>query len=184
MNEHLEPVFHSLLPELEKGNIDYWVYGGISIASYVGRFIRHNPDVDVFIREKDFEKAKVIVTAFSLQYNFSFKSKPAKVSVNILNGEGVSITPVYQEGKKAVFQYPKNFGGDESYPLQMLERVERDISDYRFFTPPNAMIKEKFLKHLQSRPDKLRRKSVRIDAEAILSPEDFTILMHPAHDPE
>ena len=35
MNEHLEVVFKNLLPELEKTGIDYFVYGGVSIAAYV-----------------------------------------------------------------------------------------------------------------------------------------------------
>jgi hypothetical protein len=61
MNKHLQPVFNILLPELKKYGIDYWVYGGVSIAAYAGRFIRRNKDVDVFVKNIDFERAKLIL---------------------------------------------------------------------------------------------------------------------------
>jgi len=34
MNKHLKPVFEVLLPGLEEAQIDYRVFGGVSMASY------------------------------------------------------------------------------------------------------------------------------------------------------
>src|SRR5260221_6156092 len=63
MNEHLQPVFDIFLPALQDGGVPYWVYGGLSIAAHQGRFVRTagNKDVDAFVRETDFERAKVLL---------------------------------------------------------------------------------------------------------------------------
>jgi hypothetical protein len=57
MNKHLQPVFDDLLPVLEGAGIEYWVYGGVGRAGVVGRFIRPNGDVDIFVKEIDFRPA-------------------------------------------------------------------------------------------------------------------------------
>ena len=50
MNSELKPVFNKLLPQLVQAKIDYWVFGGVSVAAYTGSFIRDNKDVDIFVK--------------------------------------------------------------------------------------------------------------------------------------
>ena len=76
MNEHLEPVFKTILPEIEKSGIDYWVYGGISVAASVGRFIRRNPDVDVFVKNNDFGRIKLLLEDLCDKNNFKLIPYP------------------------------------------------------------------------------------------------------------
>ncbi len=180
MNEHLEPVFNILLPELKKAEIDYWVYGGVSIAACVGEFIRPNKDVDVFVRDMDFEKAKSVLDKICVKNNFNLiyiqpkkEGEKPKINIKIDNNERLSIIPAYLNNDTIEFKYPKNMGGNEQYPTQILERIERNISGYKFFTPQDRFIKEIFIKHTNARQDKKTRKYFKIDARAILNSQEL-----------
>ena len=179
MNEHLKIVFEVLLPGLEEAQIDYWVYGGIGVAAHVGSFIQKNKDVDIFVRDTDFEHAKLILGDLCKQNNFKLKlgsqkdNERPKVEIEIDNVERFSMIPIYQKGNMVVFKYKD---GDQKYFDQILERVGRNISGYRFFTSQDEFIKDLFINHIRARPDKRTRKEIKKDAKAILSPEEFSAL--------
>lgn len=183
MNKHLKPVFYVLLPGLEKAKIDYWVYGGVSVAAYAGEFIRENKDVDIFVREEDFKKAVSILQKICNENNFKpkycqpkEKNEKPKLDIKIDNEKRFSIIPVFLKNGSVEFKYPK---GNEKYSDKILERVERNISGYRFFTPRNEYIKEIFINHITSRPDKKKRKNFQKDAKAILNSDELAELDWP-----
>ena len=183
MNKHLEPVFHVLLPELEKAGIDYWVYGGISIAAYAGKFIRDNQDVDIFVRDVDFENAKSILDGLCNKNGYELKFYPrkdnndrSKLEIKIDNIEVFSMISTCQSNNIVELKYPVKYGGNEKYSDQILERVKRNISDHRFFTSRDKFIKEMFVNHIKARPDKKKRGKIKIDARAILSLEERSSL--------
>ena len=182
MNEHLKPIFEVLLPGLEDTQIDYWVFGGISIAAYARKFIRENRDVDIFLRDTDFEQARSILDDLCSQNSFILKhgSKEAderpKVEVKIDGSERFSMIPVYQKDNTVAFKYKD---GDQKYPTQILERVERNISGFRFFTSSDEFIKGMFINHIKARPDKMKREKIIKDAKAILNSEEQANLGFP-----
>ena len=75
MNEHLQPVFEILLPELERARIQYWVYEGMGIAGVVGEFIRKNGDVDIFVREADFGNTESVLRGVCSRHSFKLTLK-------------------------------------------------------------------------------------------------------------
>ncbi len=169
MNDHLEPVFKILLPALEDAGIDYWVYGGVSIAGYVGNFIRENEDIDIFIKEADFQKAKHKLEDICKQNNYRllyWSNRRIKIDVKINRKERLSAIPIYLKESKAILKFWKD---SEEYPIEILEKVKRDIFGYEFFTPPDKYVKQLFVNYLLARKDKSRKPKLKIDAEAILT---------------
>jgi len=173
MNKHLEPVFNVLLLGLEKAEIDYWVYGGISIAALVGKFIRTNKDVDIFVKETDYQKVKSILEDLCSKNNYSpisctplKKTKRPKLDIKINKEERLSVVSIYLKNNSVEFRFWK---GPEKYPHEILEKVKRNISGYRFFTPQNEYIKKLFINYLRSRRDKINKEKLQIDARAILT---------------
>lgn len=184
-NSHLEPVFKILLPALENAKIEYWVYGGVGIAAYIGRFIRNNKDVDIYVKDVDFEATKLLLNNICLKNNFKLKPKKVlrngrpKFVIHIHENdknEILSVVPIYL--KDTYTEFLSNEGSIK-FSNQILEKVERNISGFKFFTPPDKYIKEIFLDFLILRGDK--RKSV-IDAfnkgqaESRVSEDAFEIL--------
>ncbi len=180
MNEHLEPVFNVILIELEKADIDYWVYGGIGVAACVGRFIRSNDDVDIFIKENDFEKAKLVLRKLSVtQKDFCLKEcgslkrdgfdRP-KFEIRSHKVEILSVVPIFlaQDSVTLVFG-----NGARNFPNKILERVERNLLGYKFFTMTNSFIKELFLNCLHHRNNWRTRDDLKKDARAILTKEEI-----------
>ena len=183
MNEYLKPIFEFLLTNLEENGIDYWVFGGISIAAYAGEFIRTNKDVDIFVKNADFENSKLILSDLCKQNNFELIYHPLKevnerpkVEIKVDGEERFSMIPIYQDNAMVGFKYPDKYGGNEGYPNNILERVERNVSGYRFFTPGNEFIKDMFINHIKARPKKKKREEYQKDAKAILSPEELSVL--------
>jgi len=181
MNKHLEPVFKILLAGIEVAAMDYWVYGGIGVAACVGKFIRRNKDVDIFVNDNDYEIVKSILAGLCNKYNFTqiehpkSKNNPRpKLDIKIEGRERLSVIPVYQNNDVVLFKYPK--GHDESYSDQILTRIKRNVSGFSFFTPPNECIKKLFINHINARPDKKGRLDMIKDAKAILNSEELAIL--------
>lgn len=176
-NKKLRPVFEIILPRLEEAQIEYWVFGGVSIAAYARGFIRDNKDVDIFVKNTDFEKADLILhdlcSQINLKYCFTISEERPKLEIKINGIERFSMVPIYQENDKVIFLYENRYGGNQEYPNQILKRVERDISGYRFFTPRDEFIKEMFINHIKVRPDKKNRSNIKTDAKAILTPEEY-----------
>jgi hypothetical protein len=184
MNDYLNPIFRIILPRIEENKIDYWVYGGISIAAYAGNFIRNNHDVDIFTREVDFKKTEIILEELCKQNNFELKpncqksNERPKIEIKIDGIERFSMIPIYPKNDIVIFKYKD---GDQEYPKKILEKVERNISGFRFFTTQDQFIKDMFKKHILARPDKKKRKKIIKDAMAILNLEERASLGFPAH---
>lgn len=182
MNKLLKPVFEVLLPKLKEFKIDYWVFGGLSIAAYAGRFIRDNNDVDIFVKDIDFKRAESILDDLCRQNNFKIKSgsqkkdKRPKIEIEIDTIERFSMIPTYQEDGMVVFKYKD---GDQKYHNDILKKVERNISGFNFVTPQNKFIKDMFINHIEIRPDKKNREKIKIDAGAILSFDERSRLGFP-----
>ena len=167
------------LPKLEEYQIDYWVYGGVAVAAYAGKFFRENTDVDIFVKEDDFIRTNALLKEFCIEQNAGFKecnllnrndfSRP-KLEVKIDRHERMSVVPVYLRGGSATLVFGN---GAKSFPKDMLKRVARNLSKYGFFTPPNTYIKEIFLNCFQHRKGWKEREDIRKDARIILSPEEF-----------
>lgn len=182
MNAHLEPAFLVLLPALEKAGIEYWVYGSVSIAAVAGEFKRENDDVDVFVIEEDFKKAReVLIGICGQKNNYEFQdggsrgvnAKP-KVKARIAGKEIFTIIPVYKKDDSVLFRYnPHN----EEYSNGILKRVERSVSRYRFFTAADKYIKEIFLNHMKDRPEKMQKEKYRVDARILLTPKEYRELV-------
>ena len=184
MNDHLKPAF-DILSELEKAGLDYWVYGGVGIAGCLGRFVRENKDIDVFVTNENFDRTTKCFEQECHRYGLLPKYEPPKKpgerpKVELIPASDrrdlMSLIPVFIEENNVVFKYKQKRGGDETYPKQILERVERKITEYRFFTPADRFIKEIFKKHMTARPDKRTRPEFITDARTILSPEDLAEL--------
>lgn len=185
MNDHLKPAF-SLLAELDKACMDYWVYGGISIAAITGKFFRKNRDIDLFVKDVDFGKAKSFLERECCKHNLvpnyfppkratdkpKFELMPKGKQRRGSHDDLLSLIPVYRKDGNIVFRYPK----PEIYPVQILDRIERRIDDYRFFTPPDQYIKEIFKNHIRARPDKKAHPYYIADAKHILSSKDLAEL--------
>ena len=176
MNKHLEPVFKVLLPRLERAGIDYWVYGGISIAAYAGKFVRNNDDVDIFVKEADFQKAESILNGVCELNNFKLipripreKTGRPKLEIIINGKELLSVVPAYLRSSTVKFKFGRII---DEYSLQILEKVERNINDYKFYTPPDEYIKKFLLNHLMARKDKINRPKIRIDIEVVFTAEE------------
>jgi len=85
----------------------------------------------------------------------------------------MSVIPVYKVNNVIEFRYPN---GNEQYPHQILEKVERNISGYIFITPPDEYIKNIFINHIKARPDKKMRENFKIDAMAVLNQNELKIM--------
>jgi len=179
INKHLDPVFNVLLPKLEEAKIDYWVYGGISVAAFAGKFVRkdRNDDVDIFVKEEDFLKAKFTLKPFCIG-NFKLKDHHPLIrgaykrpKFDIKNGkhEGLSIVPIYLEDNKITLVFGS---GIEMYSNGILNKVERNIESYRFISPRNEYIKLLFINYLRSNRSKVKME----DARAILTTNEFNRL--------
>lgn len=169
-NKHLEPVFKILLAGLEKAGIDYWVYGGVSIAACKGEFFRENTDVDIFVKVSDFPRTKSLLNSLCNQNKFNLPKedcskktgRPKLIVKNEKKRKLLEVVPIYLNDNKVEI---KSDQGSKIYPIDILERVERNINGYRFFTSQDYYIKKLFLDFLRLRGDKKR---VVVDAFAIL----------------
>lgn len=182
MNKHLEPVFNVILPKLEKAGIVYWVYAGIAIAEVHGAFFRKNDDVDIFVKQTNFEESIIILKELcDRSNNFLFKNRGILEKGNYkrpkwevidlkIKKEIFSIVPAYVEGNivKLVFG-----NGVKDFTVRILERLEKNISEYKFFTPPRADIKEIFLYCFRNRKNWKTREDIKKDAKVILSPNEY-----------
>lgn len=181
-NNHLESVFKNYLLELEKSQIDYWVYGGIAVAAYAnkGEYIRRNDDVDIFVKEEDFSKTKDFLKEIcNKQKNTKFEelkplnrdgfSRP-ELEVRFNKEEILSVVPLYQKDDNFTLVFGN---GAKAFSKDILEKVKRDISGNRFFTSPNKYIREIFLNCFRSKKNWKTRSDIRKDAEVILSKEEF-----------
>ena len=175
MNDHLEPIFKIILPSMKQAGINYWVFGGISISAYVGYFFRNNVDVDVFVLDEDFKNAMEILEKMCRKNNFLYKrsgkkDERPKFEIKIDGVERFSVIPVYKSKNIIIFEYND---GNQRYSCDILKREENNLSGFKFYSPSKNFIKEMFLNHIKARPDKVTRKKIIMDAERILTKEEF-----------
>ncbi|OGC38960.1 hypothetical protein A3K42_00355 [candidate division WWE3 bacterium RBG_13_37_7] len=182
-NKHLESVFKSLLPALECKNIDYWVFAGVGIAGCIGHFIRKNKDVDIFVKESNYDNAiSILKTVCSIREELKcFCRKPIvrscysrpKFEVRTYpygkRDKIFSIIPIFEKSDCVTFVFEKT----KDFQKEVLHRVTRVVQDYKFISPPDESIKQIFLYCLSERPDWIKRKDKRTDGRAILTPIEF-----------
>lgn len=185
INEHLKPAF-SILAALDNAPIEYWVFGGVSIAAAAGHFFRKNRDIDLFVKEDDFVRTKSFLEQECAKHNLELryhapKRASDKPKLDLIpkgrrrggsHDDLLSVVPVYREDDNIIFRYPK----PETYKIQILDRIERRIGNYRFFAPPDQCIKDIFKNHMRVRCKKRKNPLYIADAKHILLPEDFTEL--------
>lgn len=173
-NAHLEPVFKTLLPELEKVRIDYWVFGGVGIAAYAGKFIRNNKDVDIFVKEIDFQKTTSILKDVCVSNGFELiphapQEERPKIDIKINGKELLSVIPAYLKDNSVMFKFGKV---TDKHAPQILEKVKRNIDGNKFYTSSNKYIKQFFLNHLAARKDKIKRPEIKTDIEVVFTPDE------------
>ncbi len=182
MNKHLKPVFYEILPALEKSNINYWVYGGVSVAAYAGKFIRCNGDVDVFVLENNFQAARKIMVNFCKE-DSSYEEKACqlkngwrqKSEIRKKGQEVLSIVSVREVDKKV----QHIVGGLRTYNLDLLNRIPRKIEDFRFWTPPDELIRLIFNDYIRYRsgpPKSTTKIKVKSDARIMLPGQDINVI--------
>lgn len=173
-NAHLESVFQILLVELEKAGVDYWAFGGISIAAYAGKFIRHNKDVDIFVKETDFQRTIPILKNICVSNGFELiphtpqEGRP-KIDIKINGKELLSVIPAYLKDNSVMFKFGKV---TDKHAPQILEKVKRNIDGNKFYTSSNKYIKQFFLNHLAARKDKIKRPEIKTDIEVVFTPDE------------
>jgi len=140
MNKHLKPIFEIFLPDLIEAQIDYWVFGGVSVAAYTGKFLRFNKDVDIFIKEAGMDNALSILESRCYDQDFVWnKCRPLradgfsrpKLEVKKGPNEILSIVPVFLETNQAALVFGN---GVKKYPMEILERIKREVSGNVFYT--------------------------------------------------
>lgn len=179
MNEHLKPVIEIVLPEVISADIEYWVYGGVAYAAMVGKFYRSNsnPDLDIFVLDKDFTKLEKILQEICIKNNWKlckkFENGRNKLELFILkNGkkwiERLSVIPTSKINNHVELKFRK---GPGEYPKDILSRVERNLDGYKFFTISDHYLKRLFIEYLDSKKSYPNKRLE--DARYILSAEEF-----------
>lgn len=144
MNKHLEPIFSTVIPEIEKAGVGYWVYGGIGIAGIKGFFYRKHQDVDIFVLDKDYKKVTEIIGIISglnsWRINHSvLKDIRPKTELFIKGRERLSLIPIYERGNEVEFIFEN---GSRKFSKKLLEPVIRDVEISRIPTPSEDIMKE------------------------------------------
>ena len=185
MNEHLEVIFNVVLPKLKKKGINYWVFGGIAIAGAKGFFYRYNRDIDIFVLEKEYKRALLIIKAISDENLWRFE--PAKLRGGRLKNElfidgkeRLSLIPVYERDSEVEFIFEK---GPKKFARDLLKPVIRNIGTYKFITPSEDLLKELlryylegFFRSERKRNDKNLREKRRLDTEHLLGRDEAKAL--------
>src|SRR5262245_13829240 len=136
MNDHLTPVFKIVLPALHKARLRYWVYGGVSIAGINGAFLRPNPDVDLFVIERDYEMIAERIAGLESALGWrhedddSEKRKKRDWFVQGKDQDILSVVPVFEAGDQITFV----FGRDSYTPKNVLTSEVRMIDTFSFVT--------------------------------------------------
>jgi hypothetical protein len=174
MNEHLNPIFESVLPALAEAEIPYWVYGGVAIAGINRGYLRTNPDVDLFVMNDDYDKTIELVVAFEKKLGWEHRPTETRrgrpKSEWLINGrELLSIVPVFPHGDRVRFDFGRDF-----IPQTILTTVTRRIGAYSFVTPSAEFIKELVINKVNSAKLLTTRKAkLRIDAKVVMNEEEY-----------
>ena len=148
LNEHLAIVFEEILPALTNAGIKYWVFGSVGIAGIVGKFLRENKDVDVYILNEDFSKAESILRqlvenhgdwdadGWVLSYSVMKKTKRPKLELSIKGAERFSSVPVYKVADGIEFRVIETFKLSNDALIQ----DQKSVISFQFFSPPEVIV--------------------------------------------
>ncbi|MBL7188355.1 MAG: hypothetical protein ISS70_18675 [Phycisphaerae bacterium] len=132
----------------------------------------------IFVQKTSFENARSTLCDeckqhdYRLRYTKQRDNQRPKLEVIVDRKEILSVVPVCLKANVVEFTFKND---PAVYPCQILQKVERNISGYRFITPPDEYIKKLFMEYLTQRPDVKKRKKIRIDAKAILTPDELRV---------
>lgn len=187
LNEHLAVIFKEVLATLTNAGIKYWVFGGIGIAGIVGKFLRENKDVDVYILNDDFAKAESVLRqlvenhgdwdadGWVLSYSMMKKTKRPKLELSIKGVERFSVVPVYKVADGVEFRVIETF----KLPNEALIQELKSVNGFQFFSPPKEILLnlfrqliERYIVHY-NKPKPIDENSRHlIDARAVFSKEE------------
>ncbi len=187
LNEHLAVIFNEVLPALTEAGIEYFVFGGIGNAGLVGKFLRENQDVDVYVEEKEFSKVEPVLKRlcekhggwdadhWAMRYSVLKHNKRPKLDIYINDVERFSVVPVYPVSDGVEFRVIEVF----TLPKEALVQEERNINGYQFFSPPKEVLLimfraliERYIAHY-NKPKPIDDGSKHlIDARAVFSEEE------------
>jgi hypothetical protein len=177
MNEHLKPIFQTILPALEKAGIDYWVWGGIGIAGVKGFFRKEIPnnDVEVIVKDSDWEKTKEICqqVASTLGFRYSLHQKYHDgFKIDLYGGEKelFSVVPAFITETDIDFRYGKRF------PLDFLDVRWREVEGYKFPSLKDEYLQKLLICYFERNLDKKDSKNWQkhmIDARGFLSEDQI-----------
>ena len=148
-NRHFEPIFKEVLPALDKEGIQHWVFGGVAVAGILGNFIRENKDIDLSVKEADFEKACSIFKnlcdkedhkdSWKFVLRFEGPTRRMKAEIFINGVERLSLIPLYDNDKEVTFRM-----GGANVPMlrgdAVMARTEKRIGDFIFYIPQESVI--------------------------------------------
>ena len=187
LNQHLIPIFEEVLPALANAGIKYWVFGGIGIAGIVGKFLRENKDVDVYVQEEDFLKAEPVLKrlceehgswdadGWDLRYSMLKNNGRPKFDIFIKKVEHFSLVPVYKIEDGVEFRVLETF----RLPNDALTQDLKTVDGFQFFSPPKDVLLalfrsliERYIIHY-NKPTPIDENSKHlIDARAVFSKEE------------
>jgi len=151
-NKNLRVVFEEILPALSDAGVKYWVYGGVGIAGIVGRFIRENQDVDIYVLEEDFFKIETILKrlceehgswdadGWDFRYSVLKINKRPKFDIFIKKIERFSVIPIYKIYNGVEFRTTETIRLSEKALIQEL----KSVCGFSFFSPPREVILDMF----------------------------------------
>lgn len=187
MNEHLYPIFETILPAFEKAGIRYWIIGGVAIAGIVGKFLRENKDVDVVVLEEDYEKAIAIAETLTANFGWTFidsffNQRPKREFFRPgIKDDAFSIMPIYYTDDVVNYVFQTS---TKQFPSDILIQVNRETGVRSFFTPKTEFIKDLFLYNVSYlvRSGKFRdrpeiRHNVEVDRTALLNEGEWTAFL-------
>lgn len=181
MNKHLEPIFKILIPKIEKGEINYWVYGGIAIAGIKGYFYRNNQDVDIFVLDKDYKKVEEIIREVAKINLWEIKTSVIKnirpkSELIIEDKERLSIVPIYERGNEIEFIFEN---GPKKFARKLLKPAIHYIGEYKIITPSEDLLKEllrcyleSFFKSERRNNNKILWEKRKLDVEQLLGEQE------------
>lgn len=181
-NLHLAVVFEEILPVIDKAGFKYWVFGGVAVAGVIGKFIRTNDDVDVYVLEENFEDIRHQLELLCQTHagwglrNARPKKRTGrpKFDIHINKHEILSVIPVYKTAKGVEFRVT----GVELLPTdQTLTQEHRFVDGFSFFSPPQNIIKAIFKSFILDRQGIIiNDPKRRMDAQALFSKQEFSEL--------
>jgi hypothetical protein len=176
-NTHLAVVVEQILPAIEAAGLKYWTCGGIGVAGALGRFIRTNEDVDIYVLETEFRASRSVLAGFCLaRPDWSLHDSPPL--------RGRPQTSIYENGLKRLSMVPvyDTAGGiefrtkiSEWLPRSALHQETKQLDGFRFISPPSEIVQALLASMLIERPRLLsdpesrRRK----DALELFTPQDL-----------